>query len=195
LTNTHKSLSGKLDPPLTIKLETSAILEVVLFDLNDFTASPYVVISPTGDSATISQNSFSPSGFLEHNPVFDPVKIIPRENSSLEFDYDFVKTQKNKDEFGAFLLDEFGTPLGLPFDFFTEHSSQGTVSFDLSLLSSVPVGLVFVITKIDSTDNTNDSKAEISNVRVITKSYPNQPSERKRFSKVVQSIPYNNSFR
>ena len=170
--NIHKFLGETLDPSLGIKLETSAITELVLFDLNDFTASPYVIISPTGNSATISQNSLSSFVFLEHNPVFDPVQIIPRAGLSLEFDFNFVKATGKNDEFSAFLLNQLGVPIGLVFEFFTRGSSKGTVSFDLSSLSPDPVGLVFVLTDFNSVGDLHSSSVEITNVRLVSKGVP-----------------------
>jgi hypothetical protein len=170
--NINKFLAETLNPFLATRLVTSAIPKSVLIDLNDFMASPYVTISPTGNSAIMAQNSLSAFVFLEHNPVLDPAKIIPRAGLSLEFDFNFVKAPRKDDEFGVFLLDQFGVPIGLLFEFFARDSGKGTISFDLSSLSPDPVGLVFVLSEIDPVGDLQDSTVKITNVRLVIDSYP-----------------------
>jgi hypothetical protein len=164
--NVNKFLTETIDPFLDTKLVILEIPKLVLIDLNDFTASPYVLRSPSGDSAIIFQNPLSPFVFLEHNPILDPPKIIPRAGLSLEFDFNFVKAPRKDDEFGVFFLDQSGVPLGLMFEFFTKYSCKGTKSFDLSSLSPDPVGLVFVLSEIDTAGDLQDSSVEITNVRL-----------------------------
>jgi len=144
LDSIQKFTKGTFDQTLDTKSQTQEVPYAVLVDLNDFISSPNTIVSPSGNHAIIFQNSFSPSVFLEHNPVFDPIKIIPGDGRQLAFNYKFEKKQKSNDEFGAFLLDNLGIPLGLPFDFFAENSSKGTVSFDLSSL--------YLVLDVDSAD-------------------------------------------
>ena len=175
---THKIQAKNLELDCVKELPTPEISRSILLDLNDFTSSPSVSINPTGDSAILSQYPFSPFVFLEHNPAFDPAQIIPGAGVSLKFDFNFIKAPGGDYEFGAFLLDKSGVPIGLRFEFFVEDSSNGTVSFNLSSLSSDPVGLVFILTSLNSNGDLHDSSVEISNVRLLTDGDPTTDSPR-----------------
>ncbi len=164
----HQFLARNLDLSCVARVSTTPISRSIPIDLNDFTSSPSVSINPTGDSAILSQYRFSPFVFLEHNPAFDPAQIIPGAGVSLKFYFNFVKAPGGDGEFGAFLLDQSGEPIGMGFEFFTRDSSKGTVSFDLSSLSSNPVGLVIILTEINLTGDKRGSSVEISNVRLFS---------------------------
>ena len=164
----HKFLKRNLGLDCISGLSTLPISRSIRIDLNDFISSPSVFVSPTGNSAILSQYPFSSFVFLEHNPVFDPPQIIPRTGVSLKFDFNFVKAPEGDDEFGAFLLDQSGVPMGPPFEFFTGNSSKGIVTFDLSSLSSDPVGLVIFLTEINSFVGMGGSSVKISNVQIFS---------------------------
>ena len=183
--NIHKFLVGTLDVGNVTRSPTPAIQGLVLIDLNDFTSSPSVSINPTGNSAIMALCPLNVFVFLEHNPALDPAQIIPRAGVSLKFDFNFVKAPGEDDEFGAFLLDKSGVPIGLRFEFFVEDSSNGTVSFDLSSLSSDPVGLVFILTSLNSIGDLHDSSVEISNVRLSTDGDPTTDSPRPTSSSIT----------
>ena len=178
LDNVQKSIGGFLDVSNVTRLPTPPIPGSVLIDLNDFTSSPSANINPTGSSAIMSQCPLNVFVFLEHNPALDPAQIIPRAGVSLKFYFNFVKAPGGNDEFGAFLLDKSGVPIGLRYEFFVEDSSKGTVSFDLSSLSSDPVGLVFILTSVNSIADSHDSSVEISNVRLSSDGVPTTDSLR-----------------
>ena len=169
----HNLLAKNLDLPSITRLLAPPISRSILLDLNNFISSPSINVNPRGDSAILSSNPFSPFVFLEHNPAFDPAQIIPEKGLSLKFKFKFVKAPGGDDEFGAFLIDQLGAPIGSPFEFFTVNSSKGIVSFDLSSLSSDPVGLVIILTEFNFKDDMHGSSVEISNVGI----FPNNPTE------------------
>ncbi len=170
----NKFLTKNLDLGCITRLSTQPISGSILIDLNDFISSPSVSINPNGNSAILHQYPFSPFVFLEHNPVFDPAQIIPGKGVSLKFDFNFQSAPEADDEFGVFLLDQSGVPLGTPFEFFAVDSIKGTLSFDLSSLPSNPVGLVIILTDIDSIGDIRGSSVTISNVQIFS----NDPTQR-----------------
>jgi len=169
-----KSLARNSDLGCVSRLSSKPISKSIRIDLADFISSPSIVVNPSGDSAILSQYRFSPFVFLENNPAFDPPLIIPRPHMSLKFDFNFAKASGGDGEFGAFLLDQSGMPMGQPFEFFTVDSGKGTVSFDLSSLPLKPVGLVIILTETNFTGETCGSSIKISNVRISS----NDPKQR-----------------
>jgi hypothetical protein len=164
----HKFLKRNLGLDCISRLSTPPISRSIPVDLNDFISSPSIIVNPTGNSAILSQYPFSSFVFLEHNPVFDPPQIIPRTGVSLKFDFNFAKASEGDDEFGAFLLDQSGVPMGPPYEFFKGDASKGTVSFDLSSLSSDPIGLVIFLTEINSFAGMGGSSVKISNLQIFS---------------------------
>jgi len=167
-------LIRNLDLGSVARLSTPPISRSIPIDLNDLISSPSIIVNSSGSSAIMLQYPFSPFVFLEHNPVFDPPQIIPRAGISLKFDFNFVRAPDGEDEFGAFLLDQSGVPLGPPYEFFIGDSGKGVVSFDLSSLPSNPVGLVIILTEISFTGDIRSSSVSISNVQIFS----NDPTQR-----------------
>jgi hypothetical protein len=136
----------------------------------NFSADPIPAVTFTagGFSATLAEDvNFSPV-FLSNDPgLGDPEVIIAGVGASLVFNYNFVEgVGSNNDEFGAFILDSTGASAGTGFEFFTQTTGFGTVSFDLSGLTSEPfIGLQFQLSAL-SGDVDFNSIVTLSNVRL-----------------------------
>ncbi|MGR9108969.1 MAG: hypothetical protein ACU843_18805 [Gammaproteobacteria bacterium] len=145
-------------------------------DLNDFFffAGDPVTVSANGTSATIGESAgFSPI-VLSNDPFLgDPEVIIAGVGILLLFDYSFIEGAASNDEFGAFIIDPVtGGSIGSGFEFFTNSTSSGTVSFDLSTLAGITgLGLQFQLSSLAS-DFDFLSTVTISNLRLVSASVP-----------------------
>jgi hypothetical protein len=145
-------------------------------NLNDFFADPTVTVSLDGSTATFAEDPFLTPVLLSNDPgLGDPQVILPEIGGIgqiLFFDFDFVEPGApsiNDDEFGAFIIDKTGSSAGPAFEFFTDVTSSGTVSFDLSSLSGPtyePLGLQFQLSALFG-DVDLDSTLTISNVQLV----------------------------
>lgn len=141
---------------------------LINIDLNDFFSDPSVVVSPSGTTATLNEDSsFSPVLLINDPGLGDPNVIIAAANRELVFDYSFVEGAGENDQFTAFILDgNTGGSLGGAFEFYTDSTDSGTVRFDLSSLSlSGSYGLQF---ELASFDRSYESFATVSNVVLDT---------------------------
>ena len=150
-----------------------------LIDLNDFFADPTVTVSSDGSTATFTEDPWLTTVLLSNDPAGpwfppDPEVIfaeIGGVGQILSFDFDFDEPGTlNDDQFGAFIIDAVtGDSVGTAFEFFTNVTSSGTVSFDLSSLSgttSEPLGLQFQLNALAG-DLDLDSELTISNVQLV----------------------------
>ena len=147
-----------------------------LIDLNDFFADPTVTVSSDGSTATFTEDPWLTTVLLSNDPAGpwfppDPEVIfaeIGGVGQILSFNFNFNEPASNDDEFGAFVIDAAtGDSVGSAFEFFTNVTSSGTVSFDLSSLSgtlSEPLGLQF---QLNSFDMSLTSSLEVSNVELV----------------------------
>jgi hypothetical protein len=156
---------------------TASFTEAAPIDLNDFFFSPGdpVVIAADGSSATLAEDAFINPILLANDPgLGDPNVIFPGVGVTLSFDFNFTEPAGvgNNDEFGAFVLDaNTGSSFGPAFEFFTGDSSSGTVSFDLSSLSSNLLGLQFQLSALPGDLGLNSTVA-ISNVSLESTAVP-----------------------
>ncbi|MBI1926943.1 PEP-CTERM sorting domain-containing protein [Candidatus Poribacteria bacterium] len=135
---------------------------------NNFFADPTVTFASGGFSATIEEDASRSPVLLSNDPGSgDPQVIIAGVGVSLVFDYNFVEgVGSNNDEFGAFILDSTGVSAGPAFEFFTQATRSGTVSFDLSGLTGEPfIGLQFQLSALPGDVDLN-SLVTVSNVRL-----------------------------
>jgi len=136
-------------------------------DLHDFVADPSVTIAVDGDSAIMREDSDPGVGtvVLVNDPgLGDPEVIVPGLSRVLSFDYDFAEGLGEDDEFGVFVIDaSTGAGVGASWVFFTSATSSGTISFDLSALIGVTLGLQFQLERLPG-DMSSDSAVTVSNV-------------------------------
>ncbi|WDE02474.1 hypothetical protein [Thalassomonas actiniarum] len=146
---------------------------IMFIDLNDFFADPSVAVSADGSMATLTEDPALFSVLLSNDPgLGDPNVIIPEENTLLRFDYDFTEAADEDNEFGAFISDATtGLSLGPNFEFFIDTSSAGTVSFNLTPLTALTLGLQFEL-NAGFTDTSFDSSLVIENVQLVSVSEP-----------------------
>jgi len=139
-------------------------------NLNDFYSDPSVTIAADGSSATIAEDSFLFSVLLSNDPgLGDPNVIIPAADTFLIFDFNFSELVGNDDEFIAFVLDgATGLSFGNGFEFSTDTTSTGSVSFELSSLVGMNLGLQFELAA-GFGDTAFDSTVTVSNVRLETR--------------------------
>ena len=143
--------------------------DAVLIDLNDFFADPTVSVAADGSSAFFTEDPGAFLVTLVNDPgLGDPDVIIPGAGVTLSFDFDFVEGGAgNDDEFGAFVIDAAtGAIAGPAFQFFIDSTSSGTVSFDLTSLVGMTLGLQFELVALAS-DVAFDSTLSISDVQLI----------------------------
>jgi hypothetical protein len=155
-----------------------------MIDLN----SPYFRVDPTdpttvtvtsddhgiGATATFVESLSLGQIFLSNDPFLgDPKVIVAGPGVWLQFHYEFIEgptegTSANNDEFGAWIVNPAtGWSVGAPYEVFRQASDSGTVSFDLSSLSSTaPWGLQFQLSSL-SGDSGTDSTLKISNVQLV----------------------------
>ncbi|CAG0947449.1 hypothetical protein [Geobacter sp.] len=137
-------------------------------NLNDFYKDPTVTLALDGSSAVIAEDSALSPVLLSNDPgLGDPNVILPMPGNSLIFDYLFAEPAPgNQDEFGAFLVDSVtGGSVGSAYEFFSQTPGSGTISFDLSELVGLTLGLQFQLSALPS-DTELTSTVTISNVRV-----------------------------
>ena len=151
-------------------LAYSAQADVIPIDLNNFFffAGDPVTVAADGSSATLGQLADVDPIQLANDPgLGDPQVIVATANTVLSFDYDFVETAGEDDEFGTFVLDpDTGDSIGAAFEFFTSQTSDGNVSMDLSPLDGVTgLGLLFQLAS-GVNDTGIGSNVTISNVRL-----------------------------
>jgi hypothetical protein len=141
-------------------------------DLNSFTADPTVTVNAAGTSATITEDANLFSVFLSNDPGLGDPQISalqPVAGRTLMFDWDFTEGSGNDDEFGAFLIDASDGSSIAGFDFFVgdaslDDTSSGSVTWDLTSLVGITLGLQFQLTAYDLA---LDSSVTISNVRSV----------------------------
>jgi len=147
----------KMKHTLTLAAAACALLlvtapaQAVLIDLNDFFADPTVTVSLDGTTATMNESSVISPVILSNIPSFlDPEVIVAGLGTILSFDYNVLTPFEAGDTFGAFVTHSanssfagFGISAGAGFDFLTASPTSGTVSFDLSALDGVEIGLEF----------------------------------------------------
>jgi len=146
-----------------------------MIDLSTFFADGEVTFSPDGTVATFVESAGHPETLLSDNPLMgEPGVILAGPGVWLQFDYVFTEgAGANNDEFGAWILDpESGWSIGALYEFFRQDSGFGTVSFDLSSLSSTaPWGLQFQLSSLDYDSTPSeadyDSMLQISNVQLV----------------------------
>jgi PEP-CTERM motif len=139
-------------------------------DLNAFFADPTVTVAPDSLSALLTEDPVTGFVLLSNDPGFgDPNVIIPGAGVSLVFDFAFTMGGAgNNDEFGAFIIDaSTGSSIGTDFQFFTQATSTGMVSFDLSALTGQTLGLQFQLSALPG-DTGLDSSVAIAQVRLET---------------------------
>jgi hypothetical protein len=145
----------------------------LIINLNDFYADPTVTVAVDGSSALLEEDSSLTLVLLSNDPgLGDPDVINLGAGPILSFDYNFDEPSGNDDEFGAFVIDaSTGLSAGFSYEFFTQASSSGTVSFDLSSLAGETLGLQFELNALigdpfPSLDPALNSSVRISNVRL-----------------------------
>ncbi len=147
--------------------------------LNDFFADPTVLVAPDGSNALMTEDPFFSSVLLSNDPgLGDPNVIIPQAGFDLIFDYVFTEGTLlgENDEFGVFILDGFtGGSMGAPYEFFTDSTSAGTISFDLTGLVGQTLGLQFELNALPG-DIELGSWVEISNLRIEEATVIPEPS-------------------
>lgn len=146
-----------------------------LIDLNDFFAVPVpgVTVSLDGSTATFVEDPVLGVALLSNDPgLGDPEVIFGGVGQILSFDFDFIEPTEsppNNDEFGAFIIDSStGGSVGPAFEFFVQDTVSGTVSFDLSSLSGMTLGLQFQLSSLPvPLDESLSSTLTISNVELV----------------------------
>lgn len=148
---------------------SSASAAIIPVDLNNFFADPSVLIATDGTSARITEDPLLFSTLLANDPgLGDPNIIIPAIGTTLNFSYGFTEAVGENNEFGVFIVDgATGGSAGSAFEFFTQDSSSGVVSFDLTSLAGQTLGLQFELTGLFG-DVGFDSLVTISNVFLQT---------------------------
>jgi PEP-CTERM motif len=142
----------------------------VPINLNNFFADPTVTVAPDGLSAVLTEDPVTGFVLLSNDPgLGDPNVILPGAGVSLAFDFAFAQGGLgNNDEFAAFIIDaNTGSNVGTGFEFFTQETSTGTVSFALSALTGHTLGLQFQLSALPG-DRGLDSSATIAQVRLET---------------------------
>lgn len=137
-------------------------------NLNDFFADPSVTVAADGSSAALAEDASLSPVLLSNDPgLGDPEVVIAGLGLFLLFDFDFVEGLTGEaDEFGAFLIDAgTGLSVGAMFEFFTQNTSMGSISFDLSGLVGTTLGLQFQLSALPG-DTGLDSMVTVSNVRL-----------------------------
>ncbi len=148
-------------------------------DLNDFFADPTVVVAGDGSSAIMSEDPGLTPVLLANDPgLGDPNVIIPGPGLALSFDYSFNEPAGSgeDDEFGVFILDAAtGFSIGPAYEFFTQDTSSGNISFDLTGLVGMTLGLQFELSSL-TIDAGFGSTLEISNLKIEEVSTIPEPS-------------------
>ena len=150
-------------------LIVSGAAQATPINLNDFFADPTVTVAPDGSSAILAEDASFSVVLLSNDPFFgDPEVIIADISTVVSFNYDFIEGAGNDDEFGVFVINvDTGFSAGGAFEFFTQDSSSGTISFDLTSLVGTQLGLQFQLSAL-FTDIALNSTVTVSNVQLIT---------------------------
>ena len=164
-------------------LGNTAFAAPVMIDLNDFFADPTVTVEADGSSALIAEDPSSPSVLLSNDPFWgDPNVIVPGMGTTFSFDYDFVQfdnfvgVDSENDEFIFFLFDS-NTLEELDY-FFTDTSTSGSYSLDISSYTGRTLGFQFQLDPVlfDQNDNPADSAYDstvtVSNMQLNTVATP-----------------------
>jgi hypothetical protein len=156
-----------------LNLLVIGIAQAIPIDLNNFFADPAVAVAPDGSSATIAEDAFLNPVLLSNDPFLGDPEVIFAGLDYLIFDYDFTEgSVGNNDEFGVFIIDvDTGLSPGPAFEFFTQDSSSGMISFDLSGLIGKSLGMQFQLSAL-SGDIGLDSTVTISNLHTEPISEP-----------------------
>jgi len=159
-----------------VLLAACCTAHATMIDLSTFFffADGKVTFSSGGTVATFVESAGHPETLLSDNPLMgDPELIFAGPGVWLQFDYVFTEgptegTSANKDEFGAWIIDPVsGWSVGAPYEVFRQDTDSGTVSFDLSSLSSTaPWGLQFQLSSLPE-DSGTGSTLRISNVQLV----------------------------
>ncbi len=144
-------------------------------NLNDFFADPTVSISSDGMSAVFTEDPTISSVLLSNDPGLGDLEVIVASAGAiLSFDYDFIEGPDgvsddggNDDKFSAFLLNGFTGDMIFGFDFSAIEESSGTVSFDLTSLVGMTLGMQFELLSLGG-DLAFDSMLTISNLDLST---------------------------
>lgn len=124
---------------------------VIHVHLGDFFADPEVSVAADGRSATFVESAASALVLLSNVPgLGDPLVIVPASGRTLSFGFAFDEGAGEDDAFFASLQAEFGGSLGAAFEFATDVTRSGTVSFDLAPLIGQTIGLQFELISNDS---------------------------------------------
>lgn len=139
-------------------------------NFNDFYADSSVTVSADGFSAILEEDPALGVVLLANDPgKGDPAVLNSGLGLVLKFDYEFDLGANNEDEFSAFLLDtSSGDPIsGGLYEFFTQSSGSGTITFNLtSLVATYPVlGLQIQLSALPG-DSLLDSQLRVSNLRI-----------------------------
>ena len=147
----------------------SASAATISINLNDFFADPSVSVTAGGASASITETPLLFSTLLANDPSLgDPNIVIPGIGTTLNFSYDFTEAAGENNEFGVFIIDgATGGSVGSAFEFFTQDSSSGMISFDLTSLAGRTLGLQFELNALFG-DVGLDSRVTVSDLFLQT---------------------------
>lgn len=158
---------------LTSAYVTAAVATPIDLNSINFFADP--TVSLDGSSALMAEDSFTPVIF-QNDPGFgDPNIIIPQAGFALMFEYDFIEGGGEDDEFGAFILNSIGDSAGPAYEFYTDETGSGTISFDLTGLVGQTLGLQFQLGAFLG-DQGVASTVLISNLRIEEAAVIPEPS-------------------
>ena len=152
-----------------------------LLDLNEFYKDPTVTVELDGSSALLEEDPFFSPVVIANDPGLGDSEVIFAEiggvSQILNFNFVFDEPAGNFDQFGAFIINaETGLSAGSGYEYFTDVSGAGTISFDLTALSGLSLGLQFQLLalpqeiippeSIETGDSGLDSTVRISNLRI-----------------------------
>lgn len=148
---------------------------IIPLDLNDFYADPTVVVSGDGRSAVFSEDPFFSFVLLSNDPgLGDPFIITPAQGLSLLFNFSFTLGSQDVDQFSAYLTGSDGLSLGPSYEFATNQTSTGSISFDLSDLVGEVLGLTFQLSALPG-DSGFNSLLEISSLQLVEAQAVSEP--------------------
>jgi hypothetical protein len=144
-------------------------------DLNSFYFEPLapVTVSADGSSATLGESADFGVVYLSNIPgLGDPEVITGGAGVSLVFDYLFDEPLGNADVFHVALLDGLsGDVIGGAFESFLSASGAGQLSFDLSALVGMTLGLQFELVP-ELLDGGLSSSLTLSNLQLLLDQTP-----------------------
>lgn len=171
---------------LAICFSSTAAAAPIIIDLNDFFTDPAIVaVESDGSSALITEDPVFGAALLSNQPSLGDVEvIIPGENTTLSFNYEFLEGAGNDDEFRVSLYDTdtYDTSPIVLADFFVgdifeQDNLSGLVSFDLSDYVGTTLGLDFELRSFDGKeDEFLTSTVRISNLQLNTVAPVPEPS-------------------